>query len=252
MRGGDEAEMIRRSCRGADDGGPLQHFRTLQIGEALERRIERHRRCVGECGRMDGDRAHRHLVAEQREHAERTGVRHLDAPRNERLVREARSDEGFPVGVDPALLEKLLCLQHVADHLFAGPHDDPAAVERPPALALQPLLRLRRDLFVRQRPAPFGELLRCRRGRNGRRLRIGDAARDIAQQQTAGNLGNVGEEVAPRRCDALIARVLAMLLRFGLLHRISSSSFLRHRAFQWSAGKSRICRASATVAGRRS
>ena len=145
---------------------------------------------------MDRERAHRYLVAEQCEDAERAGIGDLDATGNKPSVREPGRDERLPIRLDPALFEQLLRLQHVADHLLARPHDDPGGIERPPALALQPLLRLRGDLFVRLRPAPIGEFLRADRGRRRSLRACGGHAGKIAEQQTARGLDDGAKKLS--------------------------------------------------------
>src|ERR1700676_3726959 len=63
MRRGDEAEVIGRAGRGAYDRGPPQDLGALEVREAFERRIERHRGCVIEARGVDGERAGGNLVA---------------------------------------------------------------------------------------------------------------------------------------------------------------------------------------------
>src|SRR5439155_15699169 len=100
--------------------------------------------------------------------------------------------EGVPRGLDAALLEEFLRLQDGADHLLARPDDDPPGVDGPPALALEPLLGLARDLLVGQGPAPLREAPRCR----GRGLRAPGAGRgEIGGEEPAGRLGREREEL---------------------------------------------------------
>src|SRR5256885_8031909 len=182
-----EAEVIRGARGRPDDGRTLEDPLILEIGEALERRVERDERLVGDPRRVSGQRSRRHVVGEQRQHAERARIGDLGATGNERLVREAGSDEGLPLHLEAALLEELLVHEDAAEQLLAGPHHDEAGVERPPALSLQPLPGLGRDLLVGQRPAPLGEL----RLRDG-----GPGLAEPAREETSGGDSGVSEEAA--------------------------------------------------------
>jgi hypothetical protein len=186
----DEAEVIGGAGGRTHHGGTLQHFLILEIGEALQRRIQRNRRRMGDARRMHGERPRRHLVAEKCQHAERAGAGELDASRNECFVRKTGRDEALPFDVDATLFQQLLLLQDVIDHLLARPDDDPPGIDRPPAFALQPLLRLGRDLVVRLRPPPVGKLLAalCARA-------VG--AGEIAQEQATRRGRHRSEKLAP-------------------------------------------------------
>jgi hypothetical protein len=108
-----------RTRRRADDGRTLQHLLVLEIGKALERRIERNGRRVRD-SRASAPASARvgTLFASSASTPSAPVLASWMRPGDERLVREARGDERLPLDVDAALLQELLGLDDVADHLL--------------------------------------------------------------------------------------------------------------------------------------